>query len=125
MKGDRERCLEAGMDAYLSKPLDREKLFEAVEGVVTIPMDAETTAREPYHDMDEAIDRAGALSRVDGDVALMREIIRLFLREAPTMLSDIRESVGRRDARALELAAHKLMGTLVTLLLPGPPPKRR
>ncbi|MBZ5516284.1 MAG: hypothetical protein LAN62_15820 [Acidobacteriia bacterium] len=37
MKGDRERCLAAGMDGYVSKPLDAKKLFEAVESAVTAP----------------------------------------------------------------------------------------
>ena len=115
MKGDRERCLEAGMDAYLSKPFDRETLLKAVEGVITVPVDSETTASDSYREADEIIDKAEALSRTDGDVALLREIIRLFLNQAPNMLADIRESVDRRDGMALELAAHKLKGALANI----------
>jgi signal transduction histidine kinase/CheY-like chemotaxis protein/ligand-binding sensor domain-containing protein len=138
MKGDRERCLESGMDGYVSKPIQALELFDEIDRVIrrmpkgrltldpqrvpsgrsdnssrstTSPMvKSSSTVESPA-----VIDRAAALERVEGDVELLRELIELFLGDSAKLLSEVRESVVHGDERALERAAHKLKGPLGTL----------
>jgi two-component system, sensor histidine kinase and response regulator len=97
LKGDRERCLEAGMDSYVSKPIRPRDLLEAVESVVT--------AGAP-------VNRDALLARVNGNVKLLRQLSRLFLADSPKMLAAIRKAVQRRDGAALGMAAHTLKGSV-------------
>ncbi|MBM4083417.1 MAG: response regulator [Planctomycetes bacterium] len=103
MKGDRERCLQAGMDGYVPKPLHAKELFEAVEGHPPSP-EAEKRAGE-------ALDLAAILPRFDGDKQLVMEFVDLFLREdCPRLTAEMRAALERGDRRALERAAHSLKG---------------
>ena len=96
MTGDRERCLEAGMDAYLSKPLDITKLTEV--------LDKAASSQPPV------LDRTSAMARVDGDAALLGKITELYVSIAPGMMTDIGQAVRIGDANALERASHALKG---------------
>jgi two-component system sensor histidine kinase/response regulator len=58
------------------------------------------------------LDRAALLARVEGDVELLLEIVELFLTDSSHQLAQIRDSAARRDAKALEKAAHGLKGAL-------------
>jgi CheY-like chemotaxis protein len=112
MKGDRERCLEAGMDAYVSKPLQAQQLFEIIEGLV--PTLAETRMATPSQvaPVEPVFDRSMTLSQIEDDKGLLQEIIGLFFEEIPKLLSAIQESITSRDARALERTAHTLKGAV-------------
>ena len=103
MKGDRERCLAAGMDGYVSKPLQPQDLFQVVE---------ETCARLARTAEGPVFSRDEALAHVNGDAGLLGEIIELFHHDAPVMLARIHQGLADRDADALELAAHSLKGTI-------------
>jgi CheY-like chemotaxis protein/HPt (histidine-containing phosphotransfer) domain-containing protein len=106
MKGDRERCLEAGMDDYVSKPVRAQELFEAIARVLP---DEEVTA--PPHPAPEVpLDRADLLDRVGGDLALLREIVGVFLDTFPGMLAELQQAFQRRDPAALHRVAHTLKG---------------
>ncbi len=111
MKGDRERCLAAGMDGYIPKPVQPKELFQAIEGLATLPAEAEgsTSLQESP---DEVLDRVAVLARVDGDSELLEEMVKLFLRECPNLLAETRQAVRRRDAGALERAAHTLKSAM-------------
>jgi PAS domain S-box-containing protein len=106
MKGDRERCLAAGMDAYLAKPLQRRELFELLETL--FPGSAQGGAEAPAGPV---FDRDYVLARVEGDEALLRELVGLFLEQTPRLLAEIRSAIDGRDAKALERAAHALKGS--------------
>jgi PAS domain S-box-containing protein len=111
MKGDRERCLEAGMDSYISKPLNPQRLYEIIDGLIapgnnTANKAVEAEAAEPV------FDREALLARVENDQELLREIVALFLGEAPELLGAIREALERRDAPSLERSAHTLKGSV-------------
>lgn len=109
MKGDRERCLQAGMNDFIAKPIQLQELAAVLERWVPAKppdpdKDAETAA--------PAYDRAGLLRRVDGDIPLMREVLKIFLRDAPIRCEAFREAVrsgqtdnARREAHALKGAA--------------------
>jgi two-component system, sensor histidine kinase and response regulator len=111
MKGDREKCLEAGMDGYVSKPLQARKLFEAVEDLVPADVTGATdpTTMEPTA---AVLDQAVLLERVGGDEELLREIATLFLGECPRMLQEVRAAIDHADAPQLRLTAHALKGAV-------------
>jgi signal transduction histidine kinase/DNA-binding response OmpR family regulator len=107
MKGDRERCLASGMDGYVSKPLQVEDLFAAIEAVVQ----AHAAGPSPELPQD-VLNKDTLLASVDGDVELLGEMAAIFLDECPKRLSDIRHAVASSDARALQRTAHTLKGSV-------------
>jgi PAS domain S-box-containing protein len=99
MKGDRERCLEAGMDGYVSKPLDARELYETINA---------------FGDGDKPmlLDERGLLAGVAGDRKLLRELVQIFLADSPPRLDAIRRAVARGDAPALASAVHSLKSSV-------------
>ena len=111
MKGDRERCLEAGMDSYISKPLNPQQLYEIIESVIT-PGAAAKNVAVAAEAAEPVFDRAALLARVENDQELLREIVGLFLAEAPELLQTVRHSIECRDTALLEHSAHALKGSV-------------
>ncbi len=101
LKGDRERCLEAGMDGYVSKPLRRDDLLAAMRDVRDRSKATVTSARAAWN-------REGALARAGGDPVVLAEIAALFLQDLGSMLTNIANGVAAGDPKAVEQAAHRL-----------------
>jgi two-component system sensor histidine kinase/response regulator len=115
MKGDREMCLGAGMDDYVSKPIRSEQLFSTLERVL-IASRKPLTSGTPAHAEDaDVLDWSAALQRVGGDGALLGELVRTFLHESTAHMHEIRSAIHRGDAPRLERAAHSLKGAMRAL----------
>ena len=112
MKGDRERCLEAGMDGYVSKPIDLQDLYHAIEGLVPASNEGEKEV-SCEHSRAELVNRELLLDRVAGDMDLLLEVVDLFMDDSRRLLDRIREAVTEKDAEELERAAHALKGSVL------------
>lgn len=112
MKGDREKCLEAGMDGYISKPIEIKELYEIIENL--FPAEKDEEPAEAASDRHEIIvDRAALFSRIGQDMNLFRELVKLFLEDSVLLLDRIRAAIERDDAAELERAAHALKGSVL------------
>jgi HPt (histidine-containing phosphotransfer) domain-containing protein len=111
MKGDRERCLGAGMDGYLAKPIHANTLYETVEAIK--PTVIEITQEEGTERMrsDAILDWDSALRRVGGRADLLKNIVKLFHTESDKLLREIRDAVASGDAAKLRRVAHSLKGS--------------
>jgi two-component system sensor histidine kinase/response regulator len=111
MKGDRERCLQAGMDFYIAKPLNTQALFELIEQIQpgqTSPPKPDTSTIQASTDFD----LNKALTRLDGDLPLLQELAQMFLQDSPALLRKIETCLEQQDSKGLERAAHALRGAV-------------
>ena len=115
MKGDRERCLEAGMDDYLAKPIQADDLFRVLEAITP------STGREPPPAVQAAVTSpsspgpvnwAEALKRVGGDAGLLSELLTVFLAELPHWRTGLRQASAERDCEKLRQLAHTIKGAM-------------
>src|SRR5687768_11729082 len=122
MAGDRERCLAAGMDDYISKPLHTAALLELIERICTRrnggaaappPVNGlQTSVAESAAPAELVLSREKLLNQLDGDEALMQRMIALFHQNTPQLLDAIRSSIARRNGAELARAAHALLSSL-------------
>jgi CheY-like chemotaxis protein len=107
MKGDRELCLEAGMDGYVSKPLQAEALYAAVEG-----QPAATTAPPPAAAEPPVLDQEALRKQFGDDDALLQEVAGVLVESCPAWQADVRAAMEAQDAAKLRIAAHTIKGAV-------------
>jgi PAS domain S-box-containing protein len=113
MKGDRERCLAAGMDGYLSKPVRSAELFDAIDKLVAHSQPADTPA---VHEGDlPTLEWEEALDIVGGDQQLLGELVGVFLREVPNWMEDLHQAVAAGNGAGIRVGAHRFKGALSQL----------
>ncbi len=114
MRGDRERCLAGGMDAYASKPIRAVELFDVIARLLSLDVAGAKETQSPEEQPGAVFDLDTALAQVEGDRALLPRMVQSFLDHCPKMLGEIRDAVVRGDCAALKHASHKLAGAVVS-----------
>lgn len=103
MIGDKERCLQAGMDAYISKPIQSYQLFQTIQSVLP----NSESASSPIDAKKETL-----LENFGGDQKLLQDVILIFLRNLPRQLENLETAIATQNASDLEHAAHTLKGSV-------------
>jgi HPt (histidine-containing phosphotransfer) domain-containing protein len=127
MKGDAERCLAAGMDGYVSKPVHFEELARVIARVLPGSV-CDDLAPDPLRRLEPpassptvptserpatCIDRSAALECMAGDEELLREIAGLFVQECPRQLEALGRAIVQGDVAGARRAAHTIKGAVV------------
>jgi two-component system sensor histidine kinase/response regulator len=105
MKGDRERCLEAGMDGYITKPVRFSDIEQTLANLAG--------AAKPAQKLEAKVaswNRTEALDRIGGDEELLRDLCQIFLEESPKLLEKLQQALAAGDSDGVMRAAHSLKG---------------
>jgi CheY-like chemotaxis protein len=112
MKGYRERCLAAGMDGYVSKPVHGKALFESIRSLT----EYKTAVTPPAPRTENAVfDRSALLDRLDGDTNVVRDVVRVFKEQSPNQIAQLRLALDINDCMSVANSAHSLKGSLLIL----------
>jgi two-component system, sensor histidine kinase and response regulator len=126
MKGDKERCLAAGMDDYLSKPVNSEVMIELVERLAAGAGPRPSRVEEPRPSEEPAPPEPGAVFHLEGAIArclgkrgMFEEMVRFFHEETANLLPRLFAAIGDGNTEELAYAAHRLRGTILYLAAPS------
>ena len=125
LKGDRERCLEAGMDDYVSKPIAPAEMYRAIERFPAVCLASESRVpigaassiasaslpQPPASSAPPPMDWAVAAQLLPGGPDVLREFVDLFQQQMPQLMADIRHAIDTHDAKLLRRSAHTLKGS--------------
>jgi len=119
MEGDKQQCLESGMDSYVSKPIRVKELLQCIAELLPCPapdqFQANIIDQPPTGDL---LDHSALLDSLNGNKMLLQALVRLFMKKCPDLVANIDSAILSNDANSLERAAHKLKGS--SNLLTGP-----
>jgi len=121
MKGDRELCLRAGMDGFLTKPVDPQELETVLQKWLP-PLaprpesrDGEEATPPPTREDSGSIDFIALRNQFSGKPQLIDRLVKMFLDQAPSDLVEIETALETNDAARLEARAHRLKGSAAHL----------
>ncbi|MEW6234297.1 MAG: response regulator [Candidatus Omnitrophota bacterium] len=118
MKGDEERCLAAGMDGYVSKPINPQKLREAIGALFLEPQVKTGKVAPSISGVDKEtngekiVDKETLYDWYGGDTGIIKELLEIYFTDAPAMLSEVKQSIEKNDSQALDKSAHALKGAV-------------
>ena len=133
MKGDREKCLDVGMDAYVSKPIQVDQLMRTMDDVVDGELNPKphTAAHQTQSNTQDQVDEKDVedagdestpvleveslMHRIGNDVELLNTVVKLFREDCQPHLEEIRAALGADDSQRLKKAAHTLKGSSANL----------
>jgi two-component system sensor histidine kinase/response regulator len=111
MKGDYEACIHAGMNDYVTKPVNPEALAKAIRGQLSPSAGKSPSCiRSAVSKEEDVFDKSGALDRLGGDGILLNEIIGIFIEDAARQIGQLNRAAGQKDAKVLREQAHALKG---------------
>ena len=117
MKGDRERCMTAGMDGYLSKPIRSQELDDLLDKYLVAGR-RESSMPAPVDVLRTSVRAEELLERVDGDRQFLSELVGLLRGDYPDQIKTLREAAAQRDCDAVQEVGHALKGALSNLAAP-------
>ena len=114
MKGDKERCLDAGMDGYLTKPIRPQELDAMLDqySVAAVPVAVEASACEVSS---TTLNMEELMERIDGDLGFLGEVAEIFRGEYPAQMRMVLEAQVMGDAASVRRIGHSLKGALANL----------
>jgi CheY-like chemotaxis protein len=116
---DRDRCLAAGMDGYLAKPLRPRALFDLLESMLAGANGNAGDTAQPDESPAEPMDRAAALRHCGGNAAVLADIAQIFLAESPRLINEIHSTLAAEDVEGCSHAAHQLKGSVSNFFAPA------
>ena len=116
LKGDREKCLNAGMDDYITKPIHPKKMCDVIEKWLNETEGAHEA--EIIHESlpkDDIFDKNSFLERLLGDEDLAKEIIKGFIEDSLRQIDIIKEALDNGNANVIHYSAHSLKGAAANI----------
>ncbi len=120
LAGDREKCIDAGMDDYLAKPVEAEQLRTTLVKFAG-DNDEYVEENEPMEHQESGagvFDRKALLEHLDGDEEFLKELVEIFVDDAPERMAEAERALASGDPESLVHAAHALKGASANMMLP-------
>lgn len=120
MQEDKKKCFEAGMDKYLTKPLNPKELFDTIENKKKEELESRESSGNKETRMTNftgsiPIDLTSALERTGGEVDFLEELLDMFIEDFKEKYTALKAAVKQKDAVQVQKLAHSLKGSSASL----------